>query len=93
MYSYDDRMRAVKLHIQYDYSLSSVQHELGYPKNRKTLKAWYKEFEETKRLHKNLQEGLNVLLNRSNWQSTTIMNMGGVLLERFANLASQAAPY
>lgn len=93
MYSYDDRMRAVKLYIQYDYSLSSVQHELEYPKNRKTLKAWYKEFEETKRLHKNLQEGLNVLLNRSNWQSTTIMNMGGVLLERFANLASQAAPY
>ena len=52
MYSYDDRMRAVKLYIQYDYSLSSVQHELGYPKNRKTLKAWYKEFEETKGLHK-----------------------------------------
>lgn len=52
MYSYDDRMRAVKLYIQYDYSLSSVQHELEYPKNRKTLKAWYKEFEETKGLHK-----------------------------------------
>ena len=52
MYSYDNRMRAVKLYIQYDYSLSSVQHELGYPKNRKTLKAWYKEFEETKGLHK-----------------------------------------
>ena len=52
MYPYDDRMMAVKLYIQYDYSFSSVQHELGYPKNRKTLKAQYKEFEETKRLHK-----------------------------------------
>ena len=52
MYPYDDRTRAVKLYIQYDYSLSSVQHELGYPKNRKTLKAWYKEFKETKSLHK-----------------------------------------
>ena len=52
MYPYDDRMMAVKLYIQYDYSLSSVQHELGYPKNRKNLKAWYKEFEETKSFHK-----------------------------------------
>ena len=52
MYSYDDRMRAVKLYIQYDHSFSSVQHELGYPNNRKTLKAWYKEFVETRTLHK-----------------------------------------
>ncbi len=66
MYPYDDRTRAVKLYIQYDYSLSSVQHELGYPKNRKTLKAWYKEFKETKACIKSLQESLNIRLNRSN---------------------------
>ena len=51
MYSYDDRMRAVNLY-QYDYRLSSVQHDLGYPQKRKTLKAWYKEFGETKSFHK-----------------------------------------
>lgn len=92
MYSYDDRMRAVKLYIQYDHSFSSVQHELGYPNNRKTLKAWYKEFVETRTLHKNPQEAQNIHKNRNSRQSTIIMNMGGVLLERFASLASQVAP-
>lgn len=58
MYSYDNSMRAVKLYIQYDYSFSSVQHELGYPNNRKTLKAWYKEFEKTKTLHKKFSRKL-----------------------------------
>ena len=59
MYSYDDRRRTVKLYIQYDYSLSFVQYELGYPKNRKTLKAWYKEFGNMKSFHKKSSRKLN----------------------------------
>ena len=30
MYTYEERVKAVKLYIQYDFSLSSVTHELGY---------------------------------------------------------------
>lgn len=46
MYSYEDRMRAVKLYIQYDYSFASVRNELGYPKHHDSLHQWYVEFQE-----------------------------------------------
>ena len=31
MYSYEERLKAVKLYIQYDRSYASVYRELGYP--------------------------------------------------------------
>jgi hypothetical protein len=31
MYSYDDRMKAVRLFINYDHQVSRVIQELGYP--------------------------------------------------------------
>lgn len=43
MYSYDDRIRAVRLYIQYDKSAAAVIRELGYP-DRKTLRYWYEEY-------------------------------------------------
>ena len=43
MYSYDDRIRAVRLYIQYDKSAAAVIRELGYPE-RKTLRYWYEEY-------------------------------------------------
>lgn len=43
MYSYEQRVTAVKLLIQYDMSYTTVIQELGYPNNSKTLKYWYKE--------------------------------------------------
>ena len=43
MYSYDDRIRAVRLYIQYDKSAAAVIRELGYP-GRKTLRYWYEEY-------------------------------------------------
>ena len=46
MYSYEARMKAVQLFIQYDYSSSAVIHELGYP-SRGMLYYWYKEYIET----------------------------------------------
>jgi putative transposase len=52
MFSYDKRIKAVKLFIQYDLSAAAVMHELGYPKNRHTLYAWYKEYKETGQLHR-----------------------------------------
>lgn len=45
MYSYEDRMRAVKLYIKYDYSFAAVKHELGYPKQHDSLKQWFDEYQ------------------------------------------------
>ncbi|MGI6118583.1 MAG: hypothetical protein ACOYBC_09395 [Bilifractor sp.] len=47
-----DNSLTVKLFIQYDLSAAAVMHELGYPKNRHTLYAWYKEYKETEHLHR-----------------------------------------
>lgn len=54
MYSYEDRMRAVKLYIKYDKSAASVIQELGYP-NRHTLKNWYLEYQQNNDLKKKSQ--------------------------------------
>ena len=51
MFFYDERMKAVKLYIQYDLSAAKVIRELGYPRNRHTLTNWYKEYKETNNLH------------------------------------------
>ena len=50
MYSYEDRLRAVRLYIKYDFCPSDTVRELGYP-NRKMLVRWYKEYLETGDLH------------------------------------------
>lgn len=51
MYSYEDRMKAVKLFIKYDKSVASVIRELGYPKSRGSLYAWYEEYIQNDNLH------------------------------------------
>lgn len=49
MYSYKDRMKAVKLYIKFDFSAAAAIRELGYP-SRNMLKTWYREYIETGRL-------------------------------------------
>ena len=51
MYSYEQRMTAVKLYIQYNYRAATVIRELGYP-NRHVLVRWFKEYEASGELHK-----------------------------------------
>lgn len=46
MYSRKDRIKAVKLYIQYDLSAAEVMRELGYPKSRKSLTQWYRDYSE-----------------------------------------------
>ena len=50
MYSYEERIKAVKLLIQYDMRYVAVINELGYP-NRSSLKEWYKEYNANGDLH------------------------------------------
>ncbi len=45
MHLYEDRMKAVKLYIQYDFGASATIRELGYPAP-KTLRRWYREYVE-----------------------------------------------
>jgi len=51
MYSYEERMKAVKLYVKYDLCAADTVRELGYP-NRKMLVRRYKEYKETGDLHK-----------------------------------------
>ena len=52
MYSYEERLKAVQLYIQYDKSYASVFRELVYPPSSNSIKLWHKEYEETEGLHK-----------------------------------------
>lgn len=46
MYSYEDRIRALKLYIKYGKSAAATVRELGYP-SRKNLHRWYRTYIET----------------------------------------------
>ncbi|MGB4439132.1 MAG: transposase [Sedimentibacter sp.] len=50
MFSYEERIKAVKLLIQYDMSYSTVIRELGYP-SRESLWNWYNEYSQNGDLH------------------------------------------
>ncbi len=52
MYSYEERLKAVKLYLQYDRSYASVFRELGYPTSSHSIKLWVKEYEQNGDLHK-----------------------------------------
>ena len=43
MYSYEERIRAVKLYAKYGKRAAAVIRELGYP-NRHILAKWYQEY-------------------------------------------------
>lgn len=44
MYSNEDRMKVIRLYIEYDYNARAVIRELGYP-SRNRLAIWYKEYQ------------------------------------------------
>lgn len=50
MYSYAERMRAVKLYIKYDLGMAATLRKLGYP-SKNALKQWYAEYMENGGLH------------------------------------------
>lgn len=53
MFSYEERIRAVELLIQYDMSYSTTIRELGYPSQR-ALRNWYSEYSLNGDLHKGI---------------------------------------
>ena len=52
MYSYEQRIKAVELLIQYDMSYAAVVRELGYPNDVHSLRNWYKEYKDKGDLNK-----------------------------------------
>ena len=52
MFTYEERIKAVDLLIQYDLSYADVIRELGYP-TRRALRNWYEEYRDNKNLHTN----------------------------------------
>ena len=44
MYSYEDRIRAVKLYIKLGKRVGATLRQLGYP-TKDALKSWHREFE------------------------------------------------
>ena len=49
MYSYEDRIRAVKLYLKFGKRAAATVRQLGYP-NVKALKVWYREYEHSRDL-------------------------------------------
>ncbi len=45
MFSYEDRIRAVKLYIKLGKRLGATIHQLGYP-TKNSLIGWYREYEQ-----------------------------------------------
>lgn len=56
MYSYKERLKAVKLYIQYDRSYASVYRELGYPPSPHSIKLWVSEYEQNGDLHESYRK-------------------------------------
>ena len=50
MYSYDDRIRAVRFYINCGYNAAYTVQKLGYP-DATSLKHWYREYTQTNDLH------------------------------------------
>lgn len=55
MYSYEERMKAVRIYMQYDHRATAAMRKLGYP-TRKSLREWHREFLESGDLHKKYNE-------------------------------------
>ena len=49
MYSYEDRIRAVKLHLKLGKRTGPTIRQLGYP-TKNALKSWYRDYEQSRDL-------------------------------------------
>ena len=76
MYSYEVRLKAVQLYIQYDKSYASVFKELGYPPSSHSIKLWYKEYEKTEVCISLTAVPVSIVMNSGRQPFSTILSMG-----------------
>jgi len=102
MFSYDERIKAVKLLIQYDMSYSDVIHELGYPA-KTSLHNWYEEYKKTNDLHTKFirkykysleekQVAVNYYLEHGKSSSRTVKKLGYPSRPELDKWISEIAP-
>lgn len=86
MFSYEERIKAVKLLLQYDMSYSTVIREPGYPP-KKSLRNWYNEYSQNEDLHQSFikqpkfteeekQRAVNYYLEHGKCVSRTVKKLG-----------------
>lgn len=86
MFSYEERIKAIHLLLQYDMSYAAVIRELGYP-SRRALVDWYEEYIENGGLHKDFikkskfsdeerQKAVNYYLEHGKCVSRTVKALG-----------------
>lgn len=90
MYSYEDRMRAVKLYIQYDRSAAATMRELGYP-SRKNLAIWYEEYKEYEDLHRRFPSNPKFTSEQKQTAVDYYFEHGGSALQMNAKLTACTA--
>lgn len=64
MYSYEDRIRAVKFYINCGYNAAYTVRKLGYP-DVTNLKHWYREYSQYNDLHQGRKKSANFLIKRN----------------------------
>jgi len=86
MFSYQERIKAVQLLLQYDMSYATVIREFGYPA-RRTLVNWYEEYIKNGGLHSDFikkpkfseeerQKAVNYYLEHGKCVSRTVKVLG-----------------
>ena len=101
MYSYEDRIKAVKLYIKYESYAETIR-ELGYP-GKRTLKLWYREYQAQGDLHKNFikhpkysleqeLEAVNYYLEHGRNLARTVRVMGYPARQTFREWIDKHAP-
>lgn len=79
MYSYEERMNAVKLLIKYDLSYADTVRELGYP-DRRMLRRWYEEYRDSGEVHRRF-------IKHPNFDSSKIRSAVDYYLEHGRSIA------
>jgi transposase-like protein len=93
MFSYKERIKAVKLLLQYDMSYSTVIRELGYP-SKETLWNWYNEYSQNGDLHQNyIKQPIYSEEEKQREPSIIILSMAEVFHEPLRNLVIPVDQY
>lgn len=87
MYSYEDRIRAVKLYIKLGKRMSVTLRQLGYP-TKISLKGWYREFQQ----NGDLPTDPTAAQNRQD-QKEAFLQSGTAETRNSGNLQLPASPY
>ena len=102
MFSYEERIKAVKLLMQYDLSYADVIRELGYPTKR-SLRNWYEEYKLNNNLHgsyirkykygsEEKHTAVNYYLEHGKSLSRTVRKLGYPSRPELNNWISEIAP-